>query len=387
MFQPRASRLSILLALTVTLLSCQESGIAMKEGGPAPGKVLTVDNSGDAGQFVSMDIDINDHLHLVYYDKQNQSLKYVQWSRQGLATDVIDDGCRRCLYATIKVSGKGEPHVAYYNDATQTLTYAYRSDQGWKKEPIEWGAGTGMGARLLVDNSYQLHALYYSGDGWLKHAWRVSKPVAPQAAKDSQSKKAQEPAGLWGNERVDKANGSERVQISFVVRPDGRLAASYLHWSGLTSQLRLAEQLPDGKWQTQVVARRDNPGKSSALVYDDRGRPRIIFRQAMKNRLCLAELSGAKWKITSLVPNAYNMALAMDASGDLLLAYEYLAGRDPRKGHLRYALRRAGQWTSYTVDSTPGTGTHLDAVFTSNSLPVIAFYEESSHSLKLYIGK
>jgi len=388
MFKPRASQLLPVLALAAALVSCTESGIAMNKGGPAPGQVITVDNSGDAGQFVSMDIDVNDHVHLVYYDKKNQSLKYVQWSRQGLAADVIDDSCRRCLFATVKVSGKGEPHVAYYSDSTQTFTYAYRSDQGWKRESIEWGAGTGMGARLLVDDSYTLHALYYSGDGWLKHAWRVKKkPASARPAKGKHTKKKEEPEGLWGNERVDKANGSERVQISFVTAPDGRLAASYLHWSGLTSQLRLAERQADGTWKSQVVAREHNPGKSSALFYDEQGQPRIIFRQAMKNRLCLAEFSGQEWKVSPLVPDAYNMALAMDAGGNLLLAYEHLTGRDPRKGHLRYALRRVSQWTMYTVDTTPGTGTHLDAVFTSNSVPVIAFYEESGHSLKLYTGK
>lgn len=397
----RKSGWLVLAVLVCT--GCTEKAFDIKDGGRAKGKSLTVDNSGDAGQFVSMDIDVNDYVHMVYYDKKHQSLKYVRQSTAGFAIDTVDDACKRCLYATIRVTGNGEPHVAYYSDANQTLMYAYRKDGVWKREPIQWGQGNGMGCQLLFDENWKLHALYYAGDGYLMHAWRVPnqeakgagkparKKATPAAKRDKRKQDGKDteepPEGLWGNERVDKANGSEKVQISFVRQPRGGLAASYLHWSGLSSELRIAIQSQDGGWSSEVVARENNPGKSSALFFTPRGEPRIIFREARRDRLSMARFTTEGWASVPVIDDVYNMALASDATGNLLIAYEEMHGRDPRDGNLRYVHRRGEVWTDYQVDATRGSGTHLDAVFTTKGTPVIAYYEEKGHSLKLFVGQ
>jgi hypothetical protein len=177
------------------------------------------------------------------------------------------------------------------------------------------------------------------------------------------------------------------VQISFVRQPKGGLAASYFHWSGLNSEVRVAIQGEDGKWSTEVVATEHNPGKSSAIFFTPRSEPRIIFREARKDRLCIAAFTAEGWAVEPLLNGVYNMALASDASGNLLIAYEKMSGPDPRKGRLYVAMRKSGVWTNYEVDSSPGTGTHLDAVFTPSGAPVIAYYEERGHSLKLFVGE
>jgi hypothetical protein len=387
-----------LIAVVALVAACKQ-GVDVKNGGRAKGKIYTVDNSGDAGQYVAMDIDGHDAVHMVYYDKKNQALKYVRQSPSGFAIDTVDDGCGKCLYCTIKVTGAGEPHVVYYRDANKTLTYAYRKEGAWKKEPIEWGDGTGMGARLLFDREWKLHVLYYSGDGHLKHAWRVlreegakpslpPKPKKPKKGKEGEKVEVVEPTeGIWGKERVDQVNGSEKVQISFVLQPKSGLAASYFHWSGLNSEVRVAIQGEGGKWSTEVVATENNPGKSSALFFTPRSEPRIIFREARLDRLCIAEFTSEGWAVKPLLNGVYNMALASDASGKLLIAYEKMSGPDPRKGHLNVAIRKSGVWTNYEVDGLKGAGTHLDAVSTSSGASVIVYYEERGHSLKLFVGE
>ncbi|MBN2493175.1 MAG: hypothetical protein JXR96_01185 [Deltaproteobacteria bacterium] len=397
-------------ALCLMATACSQ-GVAMKDGGKAKGKILTVD-SGDVGYHVTMELDLEDRAHMVYYDKKNQSLKFVSQSSAGFAISVVDDACERCLYATLKMDGDNEPHLAYYSDSTQTLTYAYRQQGRWKKEPIEWGKGTGMGARLLFDSDQLLHALYYSGDGYLKHAWRVRRsPEEMERLRREALEKARrldkkakrksstgsagastpqlaEPAeGFWGSERVDKANGSEKVQISFVRQPSGRLATSYLHWSGLSSELRIAMQAEDGSWSTEVAAFEDNPGKSSALFFTPGGEPHVVFREARKDRLAMAETSIEGWKAEPLVPDAYNMSIDVDASLNLLVAYEKLSGRDPRKGHLCMAWRRDGSWFRYEVDTARGSGSYLSAGLTNSGTPVIAYFEETNKSLKLFVGE
>ena len=391
-------------------LGCSESGLKMKDGGRLAGKILTVDSSGDAGRHVTLRLDLNDKAHMVYTDEANQALKYVTQSSAGFAMSTVDDSCKNCPYSGLEMDANNEPHVIYFNESNKTLTYAYRRDNQWMKEPVEWGQGNGMGAQLLFDEAGGLHALYYSGDGYLKHAWRVVRTAeqlaelkrdALKAAREKarrdrkRGKKVpgpsalrvdEPPVGIWGNERVDKANGSEKVQISFVRQPNERLAASYLHWSGLSSELRLAVQGEGGQWSTEVVAFEDNPGKSSALFFTSTGEPRVVFRQARKDRLALAESSLEGWEAKVLLSDAYNLSLARDATFNLILAYEKQSGQDPRKGHLCLAWRKSGLWTHYVVDSSPGSGSYLSAALTAAGIPMVAYFEERNKTLKLFVG-
>jgi hypothetical protein len=380
-------------ALVVLLSACDEKGVKMTAAGKAQGEILTVDNSGDVGYHVDMILDENDRPHIVYFDKKNKALKYVRHSAAGFSSEVVDSTCKRCLYATIRVTGDSEPHIAYFNDSTQTLTYAFRRDGKWKQEGIRWGKGSGMGVRLMFDDHQGLHALYYTGDGYLEHAWRVPNQAALETKKKAKTKtgqkgekkKDEQPEGIWGNERVDKANGSENVSISLVRQPNGMFAASYFHWSGLSSEVRIAKQGEDGSWTTELVAFEHSPGKSSALIFNRQGEPIVFFREAMKDRLSIAELTAEGWKVTPLVPDAYSMSVAIGGTFNLLLGYE--SGRDPRKGHLRMAWRKDWQWYDYEVDLTRGSGSYLAAGLTTNGVPVLAYFEETGKSLKLFIGK
>jgi hypothetical protein len=379
--------------LVVIWSGCTEQGVKMKLGGKAKGRILTVDNSGDAGHHVDMDLDAQDRVHLVYYDRKNQSLKYVRHTTAGLSTEVVDDTCKRCLYAAIRVTGDFEPHIVYYSDLNQTLTYAYRKDGRWKREAIEWGQGTGMGARLQFDEQQRIHALYYSGDGYLKHAWRVPNQMAaePSVAKSARKAKpgpvTEVPEGIWGNERVDKANGSEKVSISFIRQANGKFACSYFHWSGLSSEVRVAIQDEEGKWSIDMVAFEHSPGKSSALFFDRQGEPRVVFREALKDRLSMAQLEAEGWVSTPLLADAYNMSLAIDGTYNILVGYERMSGRDPRKGQLRMAWRQDWQWQDFEVDSTAGSGSFLSAGLTAAGRPILAYFEETNKSLRLFLGE
>jgi hypothetical protein len=380
--------------LMAFVVSCSKGYVDVGGGGQAKGKTLGVDKSGDAGQYVSVDLDGKNNAHMVYSDLKNMSLKYALQADTAFNVETVDAGKTRCLYTTIKVDSQGQPHIIYYSDAKKTLFYAYKKEGAWKTEKVEWGAGTGMGTRLLFDKEQKMHALYYSGDGYLKHAWRAlavyddkpKKKAKPKKAKDGKPAEPEEepPEGIWGSERVDKANGSEKVQISLVVQPNGRLAASYFHWSGLTSELRMALQGADGKWTTEVVSKENNPGKSSAMFFDVKDQPQIIFREARKDRLSIAVYSSEGWKLSPLMDKVNNLALAAGPSGDLLVAYQEMSGPDPRKGHLCMLLHKGGAWTNYDVDSARGSGSHLDAVMTSTGDPVIAYREEEGKSLKLF---
>lgn len=361
-------------AFTLFAVGCEKRAVEVKDSGKAPGSIMTIDSTGDAGYYVALDLDGDDRFHLVYLDRKGQVLRYVRQQDNSFSADSVDEDCAQCQFAAIRVTDKGEPHVAYYKGSTQILQYAHRGERGWLRETIEWGQNTGMGVSLLFDDQQALHAVYYSGDGYLKHAWR-SPPKKGSVE------------GAWGSERVDRANGTENVLLSFVRQPSGRLAVSYFHWSGPSSELRLATLGEGNKWSTEVVVHENSPGKTSALYFTETGEPRLVFREAMKDRIVMAALGIEGWKAVPLVDRAYNMALTVDSNRNMLLAYEKLSSPDPRKGTLRMARFRDNAWTDFEVDHSPGTGTYLAAGLTAKGRPVIAYFDEGHKSLRLFLGE
>ncbi len=373
----------------VAMSACFDRKIDVVEGGRADGKILVVEEGAQAGLYVALDIDNQEHVHMVYFDKKSQVLKYATQTGEGFEKDVVDPSCVRCLFGTIAVDKDARPHLAYYSDAEKTLIYARKVEGAWHRESIEWGDGIGMGAKLLFDHQGGLHALYYSQDGYLKHAWRSTGK--PKAVKDK-TKPGSKVSSLsslfsWENERIDKANGSDRAQISFRRQPKGRLAASYFHWSGFDSELRVALEGLYDTWTIEVVEVENNPGKSSSLFFTPNGEPRIVFREARKDILSFGEPKKGGWKNRTLVENAYNMALASHDSGDILIAYLKMPGNDPRKGHLCAVRYSNESWSRFDVDTTSGSGTYLDAALTKQKKPVIAYYEDKTESLKIFVGK
>lgn len=385
----KCERLLWLVVVSVMISACTEKRIKVAGGGQAKGKIIIVEEKNQAGQYVAMGVDSRDKVHMVYFDKQNQALKYAVEAEDGFSKEFVDKSCKRCLYGAIAVDKDANAHLAYYSDASKTLVYAYKKDGEWQKEPIEWGDGIGMGARLLFDHEGKLHVLYYSRDGYLKHAWKLyPEAISKDGKKISGSEKTIETKDtFWKSERIDKANGSDRVQISFKRQPKDRLAASYFHWSGFDSDLRVAIEGLYDTWTIETVAIEQNPGKSSSLFFTPKGEPRVIFREARKDRLSFAEPTKDGWESKALVENAYNMALASNDKGEILVAYLKMPGTDPRKGKLCSLLYKNGKWTRFDVDAEDGSGTYLDAALTKSAKPLIAYYEDHSQSLKLFVGQ
>ena len=379
----------MLLGLAVYLSSCSKCGStvpALPDGGKAKGKHLSVEAGANVGEFVSLHLDASDIVHLSYYDRSQQALKYARQTENGFSVETVESNCSQCLYSAIKQNAQGEPVVAYYSGTDKMLMLAMKVGQEWKKETIEWGQGTGMGVRLLYDQQGKLHALYYSGDGFLKHAWREQpKPVAAQPAKGQDQPPAS--AGIWGSEQVDRANGSEKVLITLMEQPQGGLVASYLHWSGLSSELKIAYQRKDQGWTCEVVTRENNPGKSSALFVDSGSAPQIIYRESMTNNLVLTRFTQNGWEAKPLCDQAFNMAFATNGKGVLLVAFSRGPGTDVRDGSLSYALFRQGRWARHQVSQSPGSGAYLDVAVSSHGQPIVAYHEEKAKTLQVFIGE
>ncbi len=396
----------MLLGVAVYLSSCTKCASSvppLPDGGKAKGKHVSVESGSNVGEFVSLHLDASDAVHLAYYDRTQQALKYARQTENGFAVEVVEANCAKCVFSALELNAQGEPGVAYFNGTDKMLMFAMKVGQEWKKETVEWGAGTGMGIRLLYDQQGKLHALYYSGDGYLKHAWREEhKPAENQktpdkaegkapdkaAGKDKEAKPVNTGTGLWGAERVDRANGSEKVLITLMEQqPQGGLAASYLHWSGMTSELKIAYQRKDQGWTSEVVTRENNPGKSSALFVDSGSGPQILYRESMTNNLVLTRFSQNGWEAKPLCDQAFNMAFATNGKGLLLLAFSSGSGTDARDATLRLALSRQGSWTLYSLSDTPGSGAYLDAAVSSHGQPIVAYHEESTKSLKVFVGE
>lgn len=52
--------------------------------------------------------------------------------------------------------------------------------------------------------------------------------------------------------------------------------------------------------------------------------------------------------------------------------------------HLKFAVKRDGQWSTEIVDETTLCGTHCSLAFTADGLPAIAYFDEESHSGRIH---
>ncbi|NQV00112.1 MAG: hypothetical protein HQ538_05190, partial [Parcubacteria group bacterium] len=92
---------------------------------------VTVDNSAAVGVYSSIALDSSDNPHIGYYDLINSSLKYANysgsWSNENVDSVVQGPGFASDREISIAIDSQDEVHIVYRNDTTQSLKYATTS--------------------------------------------------------------------------------------------------------------------------------------------------------------------------------------------------------------------------------------------------------------------
>jgi hypothetical protein len=123
------------------------------------GWVTQVIDDQNAGFFTGLDVDSQDHVHIVYYtwDGTRGRLKYATNASGAWAIETVDENGAVGLYSAVAVDSEGYPHISYYDYIQQDLKYA------WKAEIREIGD---RAPRLVLWLAKKEELLAHEGPGY-----------------------------------------------------------------------------------------------------------------------------------------------------------------------------------------------------------------------------
>ncbi|MCP2504817.1 MAG: putative Ig domain-containing protein, partial [Candidatus Poseidoniaceae archaeon] len=132
--------------------------------------VLTsVDTSGDVGKHPSIAVDSNNYVHISYYNDSNNDLKYTTCSSSSCSTasswsnTSIDTPGGVGQYPSIAVDSDNHVHISYWDDPNNDLKYATCSsscltESSWSSTSI--AGNVGKHSSIAIDSNDDVHISY-----------------------------------------------------------------------------------------------------------------------------------------------------------------------------------------------------------------------------------
>lgn len=137
----------------------------------------TIDStSGAMFRSVSMALDSNNNVHIVYYSEQYYELKYVTnmngtWNNKEIIESTDDVGWS-CV---IGIDSQKKAHIAYEDIPNRNLKYATNATGSWVKDIVDEVGDVGRNPSLVVDLNNNVHVSYYDYTNKnLKYATKTS---------------------------------------------------------------------------------------------------------------------------------------------------------------------------------------------------------------------
>jgi len=127
--------------------------------------IETVDANGNVGYHTSLALDSIGHPHISYQDKDNKALNYASYDGTEWHIERVDNHLWAGEYTSLALDSDGRPHIGYYGDVClleceYSLRYAYYDGSTWHKEYVDTGARF-TNTSLALDARDQPHISYY----------------------------------------------------------------------------------------------------------------------------------------------------------------------------------------------------------------------------------
>jgi hypothetical protein len=300
--------------------------------------------------------DAGGRLHLVYYDRDAQNLKYAVRDTNGVWSTIqtIDsDGTKLGINLSLALDSKGRPGVAYQDGQNGDLRYAYFSpaSNAWEVQKVDVKGSTGGYPDLAFTRKNGAAIAYYNKtngdlrlatsqvDGWAietidrkgdvgRFASLVLDPNRPTSSKfaiayedttKADVKWALQYKSGWRYETIDNTLGIAGGYISMGFYDSGattdRYKAAASYYDATRGQLRYAYDtggIESQLWTSQAIATRKRQGLYSQLDLTG-NKPRVFFYDGTNKRALMlrgSKIGGGKWTLTDLGPGGREIKFA-----------------------------------------------------------------------------
>lgn len=136
--------------------------------------IITLDNGVDLNTQTSLKIDLNNNVHIVYYDSILSSIKYANCTSDctnSLNWDkiTIDSTVGSSSWPSLALTNSGKPRIAYRNQSSNNLVYASCDSNcnipaNWNFETADNSTQVSFYISLALDSNDNPHISYYRDD-------------------------------------------------------------------------------------------------------------------------------------------------------------------------------------------------------------------------------
>ncbi len=240
------------------------------------------------GSYSDIAYDGRGRLHLAYFDRDHQNLKYSVRETNGRWASVrtIDNGALRGYEPSVAVDERGRVGIAYTNASNGDLKYAFNDGRAWRVETVDAKGSTGHYPSLAFGTEGEAAVTYYDKtNGDLRIAIRAG--------------------GRWTRRTIDEGDvGSKDVGrfSSLALDParprETRWTVAYEDTGGARYLFAAQGKLPGGTYDatmaytTFTVARARKLGGYTSLAFDSSNRPAVSFYDSASTGLRYASSSG-----------------------------------------------------------------------------------------------
>ncbi|MGA9397364.1 MAG: hypothetical protein WBV22_03800 [Anaerolineaceae bacterium] len=336
-----------------------------------------------SGRNISLAIDGNGHLHLVYYNEITSTLQYAvnngSWYFNNFVVDSGLSGYHGVEPSLVLTSGNA-PAIAYADGTS--IKYAQKTGL----YPWNWSISTVYddstaaddpnfpSLQLPNDDATQPWISFIDGDGYVSLATideGGSLPVCPGTDGD------------FGCQSVDNSSIFDG-SISMVVETGAYNLSRLIYLETITGELRYGTETSQGNWTDLPVDYSSNTGLSSSLALDASG-PHIAYYDTDKTNFSFAEFDGSDpgincgeyrsndWFRCDVISN--NAMFGSQASvGIGYDTYPHVALYDRSLPILRYATLNTS-WDNVIVDmSSENIGLFPSLAFSPDTLKAVIAY-------------
>lgn len=127
-------------------------------------ETLARTSNSNSMRFVSIDIDDNDDVHVVYYDGGSQTLKYAEKSSSTWNIDTVDTVGWMSYNALAIDVNNGIPHLIYTNGDTNMIKIGFKYNESWSISDLKSYGSNADHVSVALDLNNIPH-LAYTNDG------------------------------------------------------------------------------------------------------------------------------------------------------------------------------------------------------------------------------